>query len=137
MAGYTVIHRGHVSEGGKLVLADREGFLRAMHAHAGKDVEVVVRRVRARRSNQVNRWYWGCILASIGEYCGYEPEEAHDAMKWMFLRRPADVDGAPDTVRSTADLTSAEFSEYCEQIRRWAATNLGIDIPDPGRVEAA
>lgn len=113
MAGYTVIHRGHVSEGGKLVLADREGFLRAMHAHAGKDVEVVVRRVR-----------------------GAE-EEAHDAMKWMFLRRPADVDGAPDTVRSTADLTSAEFSEYCEQIRRWAATNLGIDIPDPGRVEAA
>lgn len=131
------VHRGCVSPAGKLTLADREGFMRAMHAYAGQEVEVVVRRPKRQRSSQANRWYWGCILALIGEYCGYEPEEAHQAMKWLFLRRPADVVGAPDTVRSTASLSTVEFSEYCEQIRRWAEETLGLDIPDPGEVEAA
>lgn len=137
MTAFVLVHRGHVSESGKLTLDDREGFLRAMHGYAGLEVEVVVRKPKRQRSNQANKWYWGCILAMIGDYCGYEPEEAHQAMKWLFLRRPADVDGAPDTVRSTAILSTDEFSEYCEQIRRWAALELGINIPDPGRVEAA
>lgn len=112
-----------------------EGFLRGLHVFAGHEVEVVVRKPKRQRSSQANRWYWGCILAMVGEYCGYEPEDAHSAMKWLFLRRPADVVGAPDTVRSTASLSTEEFSDYCERIRRWAATELGLDIPDPSSVE--
>ena len=131
------VHTGRVSPVGVLVLDDPARFKRALIPHSGKPVEVVVRRIRVRRTSPQNRWYWGCVLALIGEFCGYTPEEAHAAMKWLFLRRPADVVGVPDTVRSTTDLTTVEFADYCEQVRRWAATELGLNIPDPHEVDAA
>lgn len=131
------VHTGRVTDDGDLVLHDHARFVRALAPHRGKSVEVVVRRLRVRRTSRQNRWYWGCVLALIGEFCGYTADEAHAAMKWLFLRRPADVVGAPDTVRSTADLTTVEFAEYCEQVRRWAATELGLNIPDPHEVDAA
>jgi len=131
------IHCGHVSESGKLTLDDREGFLRAMHGYAGREVEVVVRRPKAQRSNPQNRYLHGVVIPILAEFCGYDLDAMKDALKWKFLRVPADVAGAPDTVRSTASLSTVEFAEYCEQIRRWAAVELGVNIPEPGQVEAA
>jgi hypothetical protein len=32
---------------------------------------------------------------------------------------------------STRKMNTSEFQDYCEQIRRWAATELGVDIPNP------
>ena len=137
MTSLTRIHRAHVSDAGALVFEQPVQVEHDLRRHAGKAVEVLMRRVRVQRSTPQNKWYFGVILTMIGEYCGYEREEAHQAMKWLFLRRPADVVGAPDTVRSTASLSTVEFSEYCEQVRRFAATDLGLNIPDPGQVEVA
>jgi len=97
---------------------------------------VVVRRVRAQRSSQANRYYRGVVIPMIADYCGYEHDQMHEAIAMMFLPVHSEVPGAPVTRRSTADLTSAEFADYVDTVRRWAAVELGVNIPDPGRVEA-
>ena len=33
--------------------------------------------------------------------------------------------------RSTANLNTKEFENYLEEIRRWAITDLSINIPEP------
>lgn len=69
------------------------------------------------RSGQANRFYWGVVIPTLAEHWGYTKDELHDALKWKFLR----VDN-PDfpmpTVRSTATLTTEEFQEYVNQVRR-------------------
>jgi hypothetical protein len=39
--------------------------------------------------------------------------------------------GMPPTVRSTSDLSTIEFEEYCSKIRMWASKELGVYIPSP------
>jgi hypothetical protein len=71
-------------------------------------------------SVQQGRRYWGFILATIADATdgGFTPEELHTAMKQRFLQG-----------RSTTELTRAEFSEYCDDIVRWAES-LGVQMPD-------
>ena len=53
-------------------------------------------------------------------------------MKMKFLRIHEDTD--LPSVRSTAKLSTVEFAEYVEQVRRLAA-EMGCYIPDPGGVD--
>ena len=95
----------------------------------GKRIVVEIRQWRDKRSNSQNRWYWGCIIPLLGEFCGYDQEEMHAALKQRFLQTHAD--GPLPTVGSTAKLNTKEFAEYCENCRRLAA-EMGVVIPDPG-----
>ena len=54
-----------------------------------------------------------------------------NALKWQFLRRD---DGPIPTVRSTAELSTAEMNEFIMQIQILAA-GYGVVIPSPGMVE--
>src|SRR3990167_9562383 len=83
---------------------------------------------KKQRSNAQNNWYWGCVVAIPAEHIGYTSEEMHEAYKFMFLRRK-NV-GKPITVKSTASLSTVEFSKYVESCRMWCAEN-GYIIPDP------
>jgi len=94
---------------------------------------ITIERYRKKRTDPQNRYYWKIVVRIVGQYCGYTDEEAHDALKWKFLRVPAVgvKAGMPDTVRSTASLNTEEFEEYLETVKRWAATELQLYIPDP------
>lgn len=96
---------------------------------------------RARRSDPQNRWYWGCIVSAFyaflheQDYNINHPEQAHELIKAKFLT----VDVASKTtgeviaqrVRSTTELSTAEFSDYCERTRAWLLDFFGIVVPDP------
>lgn len=92
----------------------------------GEYVLTIKKRSKPRSLNE-NSYYHGVIVKMIAEYCGYTPEEAHDALKWEFLRK----DGVIPTIRSTTDLSTIEFEEYCSKIRMWASKELGVYIPSP------
>ena len=115
--------------GGKVKLLNREGFDRYIQAMDGLEIDVLVRKHRKARSLNQNRFYWGVAIAMISEATGYEPEEAHDALKAMFLTDH--VDSALPRIRSSADLSTVEFNEYIEKIQRFAAEKLDLIIPDP------
>ncbi len=126
------IFHGHVTQG-VLYLDDLPAYEKQIASLDGKPVELVLRRHREQRSSEQNRYYWGVVVALIAEHCGYEPEEAHEALKIKFLRSHEAT--ALPSVRSTADLNTAEFAEFVDQCRRFAAAYLNLNIPDPSAAE--
>lgn len=98
----------------------------------GKDIEIVIRKRKKNRTLSQNNWYWSCVVGIAAEHFGYEPDEMHEAYKFLFLRKH--VEGKPETVRSTTSLTTVEFSSYVEKCRQFCAEEE-IVIPDPGEID--
>jgi hypothetical protein len=98
------------------------------------NVDVTVKRRTKPRSNAQNRYYWGVIIPLLSDYTGYEHEEMHNALKMLFLRKPAHAPDLPDTLRSTSDLTTQEFESYVERVRRWASIEFLLSIPLPNEL---
>jgi hypothetical protein len=94
---------------------------------------IEVKPYKPSRSDRQNRYYWGVVVRLLADHCGYTDDEMHDALKWMFLR--VSSGNKPDTVRSTKRLTTQEFEVYIETIKRWAAQDMGVYIPDPQKGE--
>jgi hypothetical protein len=99
----------------------------------GEDVEITLQKLRRQRSGRQNRYYWGVLVAMIAEAAGYStPEEAHDALRLHFLQKHDD--GQMPTIRSTTELTTAEFEEYQSKCRQLATEMFGIYVPEPNEV---
>ena len=81
-----------------------------------------------KRSLPQNAYYHGVVVKMVADYTGMRPEEAHEGLKWMFLKERGEY---MPTVKSTAKLTTKEFIDYIEQCVIWAAEFLGVVIPDP------
>lgn len=126
----TPIFGGEVRDG-KLNLYDREGLARLVTKLEGKRIELVLRKHKTKRSNPQNRYLHGVVIPILAAHCGYDPEEMKEALKWRFLRKE---DGRFPTVRSTANLSVEEMTEFIDHIHRLAA-ELGVYIPSPGDVE--
>src|SRR3990167_7206495 len=95
-------------------------------------VVITFKKRRRIRTDPQNRWYWGCVLALMEQTTGHTKEELHEAMKVRFNMRTVRVGSKiiliPDT---TTELSTADFSAFCEKVRMFAATELNIVIPDP------
>jgi len=103
----------------------------------GKVVEVTVDDLNHRTMNQ-NAYYWGVVLALISERTGYEREELHEMYKFKFNKRMKEfVNNQTGEIETdeygatTVNLGVDEFAKYIEQIQRWAAKFLQLNIPDP------
>ena len=118
---------------GKLKLFDRDLFKQFIASQKDKDIELIIRSLNKQRSIQQNRYYWGVIIKILGEDFGYDDDEMHEALKWEFLRIPGD-NGKPDRVKSTRNLSTIEFENYCEKIRTWASIKFNIYIPQPNEI---
>ena len=127
----TPIFLGKVSHG-KVVFEKVDllnGYLIGLE---GKDIEIIIRKRKKNRTLSQNNWYWSCVVGIAAEHFGYEPDEMHEAYKFMFLRKH--TEGKPETVRSTTSLSTVEFSEYVEKCRQFCSEE-GIVIPDPGEID--
>lgn len=100
----------------------------------GQIVEVTIAKARKKRSDNQNAYYWGVVLARIADYSGYrgkdELEGLHEELKRMFLPKF----GRMNITRSTSALSTIEFNNYIEDVKRWAVQELGIYIPDPNEI---
>lgn len=116
---------------GQLRIHDRERFDRYKLRLSG-DVDVLVKPHRRIRSGNQNAWYWGVVLAIIADHTGHTSAEMHEFLKLKFNSKPITVNGEMKLIGSTTtDKNTSEFSEYIEQVRAWAAIELGLTIPDP------
>jgi hypothetical protein len=135
---YTPILIGRVDAAGRVDPDLREQIRAALQSHAGRAVEITIRRWKhtTTRSNSQNKYYWGVVLPTIGNHIGYTSDEMHEALKWKFLRKPdSQTWEGVATVRSSKELDTLEFEEYLENVRRFAATDLGVTVPLPNEVE--
>lgn len=99
---------------------------------------VTIERRHATRSVLQNAWYFGCILPALAEHTGYTVDELHEYCKSRFNPKQVIVTNEHGEIvdeqrigLSTTGLNKLTFGEYCEQIRQWAARDLGVVIPDP------
>jgi hypothetical protein len=124
---------------GRLMVRDRKSFDSAVSGlKDGWEVELEVTRLRATRSQQANRYYWGVVIKALADRTGYTSDEIHELMKAKFLPKElAILNGNGDVVDqfvlggSTRSLDTVEFYEYVERVREWAGTELEIYIPVP------
>lgn len=105
---------------------------------AGKFVSITISS-KKKRSNPQNRYYRGCIVPIfqiIYKGLGYDltQEETHQVLKERFLSvdliREDEVVGR--RIKSTTELSTTEFIEYCERLQRYAAEVFDTYIPDAG-----
>ena len=126
-------------QGARLFIPNRLQFDQQIgQFREGSEVEVEVTIRRASRSLNQNAWYWGVIVEAISDHTGYTPDEVHEFLKAKFIpKRLVFEDGNGEVVDdyvlggSTRKMNTIQFGEFCEDVRRWAATTLDINIPDP------
>ena len=127
---------GTVTDAGELRLFNEAGYRAILKHLAGKRVVVAIGPPLKKTSDKQRRYYFAVIVAMLAEELGYTKDEMHEILKWKWLRVYAEPEGGRqfDTVRSTESLTTAEREKLHEDIRIWAASDLGIAIPLPHEV---
>lgn len=116
----------------KPVLEDQRNYNLVIASFNGKEIELIISAKKKNRSNSQNKYYWGVCLALMREYTGYSENEAHDAMRMLFL---VNRDNKIPTLKSTTKLSTVEFEKYLSDIRMFASNELGCYIPEPNEVE--
>ena len=136
-------HSGRILEG-KVKLWNEELFRYDCEQHNGKGVILTLKSDRGKRSSRQNRYLFGVCYKMIADRLGYTPEEVHEYCKGKFLapegftiidKTTGEVIEQASIPASTRELSTTEFSEYVQQIQRWAAEVLEISIPDPNQEE--
>lgn len=111
------------------------GFLRRLTG----EWRFTVCRYRKRRSDRQNRYYWPVFVGSFARFLRDQGEnvtdlEAHEMLKHRHLKTTKvckSTGEAFDYVRSTTELTTAEFNEYLDRCAVFLAEYCGIVLPDP------
>lgn len=123
-------------EKGKVLLDNQNRYLVQLSKLEGQRIELVLRKEKSKRSINQNNYYFGVVVEILADYCGYEREEMHEALKEKFLSAIPDDHGLRK-IKSTTKLNTIEMEEYLEKIRLWASVELNCYIPNPNESEAA
>lgn len=96
----------------------------------------------SKRSLQQNAYYWSCVVPQVRQGlrdAGYNEvktaADAHDIIKHLFLKKEMRSEKNDDVITiagSTAELTTVQFMELIEDVVKWAAEYLGVQILFPG-----
>ena len=104
-----------------------------------KSVDVVIVFDKNRTLPQ-NAYYWSVIIPIIAQEIGESTETTHEILKHKFLKRSKDLTNKKgekevvEKVVSTRTLSTTQFVQYSDAVKRWASQWLGLYIPDPGEV---
>ena len=107
-------------------------FLQAALQGSGRWVLTVTRR---KRTKAQNRRYWGGgVLAQVAAQAvvngkQYDAEVWHELLKRKFIGVIELPDGSVQG-KSSTDLTTAEFSDFCTRVEAYAASELGVTFYD-------
>ena len=98
----------------------------------GKTGEVTSAQKRNHRTLSQNAYYRGVVLPVIAEHCGYSGKAELDSLHARFAEMFLPKVGMLQIRKSTADLDTREMTGFIENIRRYAADELGVHVPSPG-----
>ena len=107
---------------------------------SGSHVDITIRKHKEKRTNEQNRYYFGVVIPILADQFGYDnPEDIHADLKRLFNPieskiMPGETIGGTTTKLSTVEFMAADDS-YVERISRWAATEHGVFIPPPEKIE--
>jgi hypothetical protein len=110
-----------------------KNYQNALRVFNGLDVVITISKPTKERSNPQNNYLWGVPYKLIADYTGNTTEDVHHEMGNMFLSEK--TTSPIPKIKTTTKLTTTEFSEYVENIIKWAAEFLGLYIPLPNEKE--
>jgi hypothetical protein len=138
-----ITYISHV-ENGKLT-RNRQPISKAIQSFEGKDVEITISKVKRKRSNNQNAYWWGVVVpiyhklfTDAGHVCDHNG--AH------YLLCDLIRENHPDTVlfdevlindtyvkrtKGTSELTKSEFMSLIAEAQQLASEWFGAYIPDP------
>ena len=141
----TLVYQGNVKDG--VITLPKRLRKEVTSAFEGKNIEVVFKRKRKRRSDNQNRYYWGVVIPEIVRAMidlGNEAlqqgntehgELVHEYLKHNLLDNGEEIMGIEGVIiklpPSTTKCTTVDFMDFVERVRMWAADNLGVAIPSP------
>lgn len=133
-----IVPRFHFRVEDGLPIYDRPEVVKAYLqgiAHKG-DLEVTFQPWRKEKSNQQIRYVHGVVFALCSEASGYTKEEVKGILKKEFLTVYAKSPNGKKIsyVRSLADLTMAEMSQFIDDCIILAAKHWSCVIPSPEEV---
>lgn len=126
-----------IAENGRLKIDKRDRFQKYLNTLKGRVILTLQRSTpKMERSTSQNRYYWGVLIRMVADEMGHlVPDDAHDFMKRLFLKRGIDFKGKRyEVVGSTASLDTIEFEKYLDRCRQWAAQELNLVIPLPNEI---
>ena len=126
---------------GELKLDDRAKFNEKVSTLKDGKYYLILQRPKSQRSLAQNRYLW-VLYTHIGDYIGEPPEKVHEYLKKEFLKehifivlnKEHQAGNHFDKIKSTTQLNTKEFSDYIEQIKRWASEFLDLYLPDADEV---
>ena len=127
-----LLHKGIVKDH-KLVFDNPEAFTVAKTLLEGKRFELTMEKESIRRTTQQNKYMFGVVYKVIADYTGHDVDQIHANMKRLFAST-LDEKGLIIT-EETHRMDTVRMTKYIEDIRRWGAEFLGLDIPDANSVE--
>lgn len=130
------IFTGEVTTSGNFKLDSAIRFHEYIKMFSGQRIELIIRKPKSKRSTLQNNYYWGVVVELLSSELGYDQDELHEILKYKFLKKESALNGM-EYVKSTTKLTTGEFEDYLEKIRRWSAEFLNINVPEPNEIEAA
>lgn len=124
---------------GRLPSQSSEAIRKFLEKLEGKQIEINIKQVRKTRSLDQNAYYHKVIVGMVRdalEELGHELShlECHEWLKGKFnYASVANKEGEyiADLPKSTASLSTTDFNDYNEKIRRWSAEILKTYIPLP------
>lgn len=129
---YELSYFGHVTNG-QLKIRDRKGFDAYLLQFEGKDVEIMVKRKKAKRSIDQNAFFHAWVNL-LSDHTGYSKEEMKEILKNQFLsveKVNAKTGSIFKYTRSTASLNKNEFAEFCNDVQRWSIEEFNAILPLP------
>ena len=137
----TLEYSGKVTDG-KLKLVHQERFKKELKTFEGCTVTLTVHKKKNKRSNAQNAYYWGVVVPLVQEGVRdmgdkLTADQIHEMLKRECLKGELINKNTGQVVnfaRSTTGITTTEFMDFIEDIQRFAAEFLGIEIPDPREI---
>ena len=129
----TPITNGNVSE------PARKAIKQVLRNFEGKTVRIEISQNRKKRSCKQNAFYFGVVLPIVSRMFNESGNDANQETIHTFLK--GNIGGmkkaivSPDgevlwQVESSVKMSTADFEEWLEKIRAWAAP-FGVEIPFP------
>jgi hypothetical protein len=123
---------------GKLTLRNRQIFDEEIKGLSG-DVTITVAEGRPTRSNEQNAYYHGVVCKMISDFTGDTPDEIHCYYRDKFLSHKKHIVIGSDDLEiekaTTTILSTTEFEEYLEKVRRHASVEINLYVPLPNEPE--
>ena len=131
----TSIHNG-------LFKRNRNTVLEAIKSFNGSDVVITIDKVKKKRSNNQNAFYWGVLIPLMQQGAkdtwgeSWSVDKAHKHLSKLFVFHESvniKTGLITKTPKSTTELTTTDWEVYVTEIRIYLLENFDIDAPEPNQ----